>query len=108
MGNNGHMLRAEGVMKGCMRFNFSLEHKLSITQYSMEIDVIESLLKKDRSEVILSKCLPCWTKLYIFVGPLCNLIVKDLNFTAFFLLSFCALFQLRKCYVSVTEDAGFV
>lgn len=53
-------------------------------QYNMETDVIESLLKKDRSEVILSKCLPCGTKLYIFVGPLCNLIVKDLNFTAFF------------------------
>lgn len=55
-------------MKGCMRFSFSLEHKLSIIQYNMETDVIESLLKKDRREVILSKCPPCQDRTLHFCG----------------------------------------
>lgn len=47
-------------MKGCLRFNLGLEHKLSITQYNMETVVIESLFMNDSSVVIfLSKCLPC-------------------------------------------------
>lgn len=29
-------------MKGCLRFNSGLEHKLPITQYNMETVVIES------------------------------------------------------------------
>lgn len=41
-------------MKGCLRFNFGLEHKLSITQCNMETVVIESVFVKDRGEVILS------------------------------------------------------
>lgn len=53
------MQRAEEVMKGCLRCNSGLEHELPITQYNMETVVIDSLFVKDRSEVIVSRCLPC-------------------------------------------------
>lgn len=68
-------------MKGCWTYDLVLEHKLSITQCNLETDVTESLLAEGRSEVSWS-CHGGQKKPNIFVGPLCNSIVRDFNFTA--------------------------